>query len=90
MIPIGTVCYLTGDHSRAGQCCTVTGPLEHRTTFRHKTRQQWSGFGYRVLLASGEPSNSNWVEWFAAPDELIPITPPGLTTDEDNRVPVAA
>lgn len=85
-IKVGTICILTGGHSRAGQCCEVTGPLSFWgwTNFDANTRGE--GMCYPIELASGEPSFA--AGWVAEPHNLIPIAPPGLTEGEDTRQPV--
>lgn len=90
MIKVGTLCYLTNGHPRAGQCCTVTGPLywEGRGQFDDVTGQHFPpAWVYPIAIASGE----TWPSGFAAsPPCLIPIAPPGLTAREDKRDPVEA
>lgn len=83
MIKVGTVCYLTGDHSRAGQCCTVIGPLQFVEYHHQATGTIAKGWGHDIALASGERSRAS--SWFAFPHELVPIAPPGLTEREDKR-----
>lgn len=87
MIKVGTICMLTGDHSRAGQCCTVTSPLQR---FGRKCRHLATGTvlpdipRYAIKLANRDGRG----EWVALPRQLIPIAPPGLTEGEDTRQPV--
>lgn len=89
MIPIGTVCYLTGDHSRAGQCCTTVSGLKHGLV--HSRGRVVETDFYCIELSTGERMDpADLCFWCSQPHNLIPIAPPGLTTDEDKRIPVAA
>lgn len=90
MIKIGTICMLTGDHSRAGQCCEVKSPLLSDGIGLHRTTGQRVRLfpHYEIALASGEPPPAPAYTWVATPAELIPIAPPGLTEGEDTRQPV--
>lgn len=85
MIPVGTLCYLTGDHSRAGQCCTIIAPLCVRNA--QVDGVPFLDAHYLIELASKEPCCDAWA---ALPKHLIPITPPGLTDDVDQQIAVTA
>lgn len=93
VIKVGTVCYLTGDHSRAGQCCTVVGPLTLNPLgcFTNNGRGEINHpiWLYPIDLASGD-RGTRGNGWGAEPHNLIPIVPPGLTKRETTREPVAA
>ena len=86
MIKVGTICILAGDHSRAGQCCEVTGPPSFWVWTNVDANTRGEGMCYPIELASGEPSLM--AGWVAEPHNLIPIAPPGLTEGEDTRQPV--
>lgn len=79
MIRPGTLCLLVGDHSRAGECCTVTGPLELFHGTHVISGDYWEEMAYPVDLRDAIN------EWAALPRHLIPIAPPGLHDDEPAR-----
>lgn len=95
MIKVGTICILTGDHSRAGQCCEVLGPPRPSPT-GFVDIERLGGIAVRCTLPRypiairGEPIRrpSGIVAWSALRRHLIPIAPPGLTEGDDTRQPV--
>lgn len=90
-IPIGTLCYITGNHACAGQCCTVISGLEQNWVMEGYT-PIFASY-YKIQLSDGTTRYHHGYgegELVAFPSDLIPIAPPGLVTEEDKRIPVEA
>lgn len=82
MIQVGTLCYIVGDHCRAGRFCTVTGaPPRYGRIDRPDGPLR---LVYIIELSSGERP---WLaaHWGAEPHQLIPIAPPGILERERDK-----
>lgn len=89
MIKVGTICYLTGYHSRAGECCTVISGLYWHSNRRHNATGTPlpPAYVHKIRLASGDGGDH---KWHATPSVLIPISDPDQTQDTRTDEPAHA
>lgn len=88
MIQPGTLCLLVGYHGFAGQCCAVlSGP--HEGCVLGRGREQVPGPFYFIDVR-GVTHTRCGHPLAALRCNLVPLTPPGITTDERTQEPAAA
>ena len=84
-IRVGTLCLLLSPHSLAGRTCVVSGSLEYAHELTHYvTGANNPKFAYPIEVSCSPVQGAHW---YAAPSQLVPITPPRPVACEDARKP---
>ena len=85
IIRAGTLCLLLYPHSLAGRTCVVSGSLEYAHDLSHYvTGERNPKFAYPIDVSCSPVPDAHW---YAAPSQLVPITPPRLAARDDTRKP---